>query len=330
MTTWDLFHRFGRLRALVVGDICLDRWCTYDPTLSEPSRETGLNRIAVISEEQTPGGGGTVANNLAAMGLARVAVLGLADDRGHGADLLRALENRGIDTTAMLRSPSIRTFTYTKLLNSTTGAEDCPRIDFIQASPIPLLLQTQIAERLRELHHQFDVIFVADQAETDDGGVITEPVRLALAGIARECPETILWADSRMRAERFRNVTVKINRSEADAACRRAFAEVDYERLRRQIGPRRLFVTCGSDPTIVHEEGRVILVPVRRVERPVDICGAGDSFSSGAACALAVGANSEEAAQAGSIVASVTIMKRGTGTASFEELERSMGKGDEL
>src|ERR1039458_2140334 len=76
MTTWDLFHRFGRLRALVVGDICLDRWCTYDPALSEPSRETGLDRIAVISEEQTPGGGGTVANNLAAMGLARVAVLG--------------------------------------------------------------------------------------------------------------------------------------------------------------------------------------------------------------------------------------------------------------
>ena len=97
MTTGDLLHSFGRLRALVVGDICLDRWCTYDPALSEPSRETGLDRIAVIAEEQTAGGGGTVANNLAAMGLAHVAVLGLADDRGHGVDLLHALENRGID-----------------------------------------------------------------------------------------------------------------------------------------------------------------------------------------------------------------------------------------
>jgi bifunctional ADP-heptose synthase (sugar kinase/adenylyltransferase) len=324
MTTSELLRSFGRLRALVVGDICLDRWCTYDPALSEPSRETGLDRIAVISEKQTAGGGGTVANNLVAMGLAHVAALGLADDRGHGADLLHALEKRGIDAAAVLRSPSVRTFTYTKLLNARTGAEDRPRIDFIQASPIPASLEIRIVDRLNEIHGRFDLIFVADQAETETGGVITEAVRLALAGIAREFPEKIIWADSRMRAELFRNVTLKVNQAEADAACRRAFAEVDYERLRRWVGARRLFITRGGDPTIVHEEGRVVLVPARRVENPVDICGAGDAFSSGAACALALGASAEEAAQAGSLVASATIMKQGTGTASIEELEHSL------
>ena len=30
------------LKVLVVGDVCLDRWCYYDPDLSEPSRETGI------------------------------------------------------------------------------------------------------------------------------------------------------------------------------------------------------------------------------------------------------------------------------------------------
>src|SRR5207253_11338742 len=48
------------LRALVVGDVCLDRWCRYDPALSEPSRETGLPRVAVVSTEVTPGAAGTV------------------------------------------------------------------------------------------------------------------------------------------------------------------------------------------------------------------------------------------------------------------------------
>jgi bifunctional ADP-heptose synthase (sugar kinase/adenylyltransferase) len=324
MITGDLLASFRRLRALVVGDICLDCWCTYDPALSEPSRETGLDRIAVIAEEQTAGGGGTVANNLAAMGLAHVAVLGLADDRGHGADLLHALESRGIDAGAMLRSPSIRTFTYTKLLNARTGAEDRSRIDFIQADAIPTSLELRIAARLNEIHRRFDLIFVADQAETETGGVITEPVRLALAGIAREFPEKIIWADSRMRAELFRNVTLKVNQTEADAACRRAFAEVDYERLRRWVGARRLFITRGSDSTIVHDEGTVIFVPVHQVAKPVDICGAGDAFSSGAACALALGASAEHAAEVGSLVASVTIMKPGTGTASLEELKSSL------
>jgi bifunctional ADP-heptose synthase (sugar kinase/adenylyltransferase) len=324
MTTHDLLLSLSRLRALIVGDICLDRWCTYDPALSEPSRETGLDRIAVIAEEQTAGGGGTVANNLAAMGLAHVAVLGLADDRGHGADLLRALENRGIDTAAMLRSPSVRTFTYTKLLNARTGAEDRPRIDFIQASPIPASLEIRIVDRLKEIHRRFDLILVADQAETETGGVITEAVRMALAGIARDFPEKTIWADSRMRAELFRDVTLKVNQAEADAACRRAFAGVDYERLRRSIGARRLFITRGCDPTVVHEEGTVVHVPVRRVENPMDICGAGDAFSSGAACALALGASAEDAAQAGSLVASITIMKPGTGTASIEELKHGL------
>ena len=42
MTTAEILDGFKKLKALVVGDICLDRWCTYDPATSEPSRETGI------------------------------------------------------------------------------------------------------------------------------------------------------------------------------------------------------------------------------------------------------------------------------------------------
>ena len=56
------------------------------------------------------------------------------------------------------------------------------------------------------------------------------------------------------------------------------------------------------------------------VEKPVDICGAGDSFSAGAALALAVTGSPVEAARFGNLTASVTIMKKGTGTASLEEV----------
>jgi sugar/nucleoside kinase (ribokinase family) len=52
----------------------------------------------------------------------------------------------------------------------------------------------------------------------------------------------------------------------------------------------------------------------------VDICGAGDSFSAGAALTLAVTGSPLEAARLGNLVASVTIMKKGTGTASPEEV----------
>ena len=63
MTTEEILARFPRLSALVVGDVCLDRWCTYDPAASEASRETGIPRVGVIRTEVTAGAGGTVANN---------------------------------------------------------------------------------------------------------------------------------------------------------------------------------------------------------------------------------------------------------------------------
>jgi sugar/nucleoside kinase (ribokinase family) len=56
------------------------------------------------------------------------------------------------------------------------------------------------------------------------------------------------------------------------------------------------------------------------VEHPVDICGAGDSFSAGFTMALAAGCAPPDAARFGNLVASVTIMKKGTGTASPAEL----------
>jgi bifunctional ADP-heptose synthase (sugar kinase/adenylyltransferase) len=71
MNVSRILEGLRELRVLVVGDICLDRWCTYDPALSVPSAETGIPRIAVIKRVNTPGAGGTVANNLAALGVRR-------------------------------------------------------------------------------------------------------------------------------------------------------------------------------------------------------------------------------------------------------------------
>ena len=59
------------LEVLVMGDVCLDRWCYYDPDLTEPSRETGIPRLAVVRTEVTPGAAGTIANNLVSLGVAQ-------------------------------------------------------------------------------------------------------------------------------------------------------------------------------------------------------------------------------------------------------------------
>ena len=57
MTPAEILSALPSLSALVIGDVCLDRWCTYDPLTSEPSRETGIPRIGVVSTQTTPGAG---------------------------------------------------------------------------------------------------------------------------------------------------------------------------------------------------------------------------------------------------------------------------------
>ncbi|MGA2631394.1 MAG: PfkB family carbohydrate kinase [Terriglobia bacterium] len=320
MTTQQILAAFPKLTALVVGDICLDRWCTYDPTTSEPSRETGIPRCGVVMTEVTPGGGGTVANNLAALGTGRVAVLGVRGDDGFGFELERALAERGVTAETMVKVRDWQTFTYTKLLNSQTGAEDQPRVDFISIRPLAPEAERQVLQNLRSVISDYDVILVADQAETNAGGVVTPAVRNLLIELAATHPEKIFLVDSRKRIDLFRHMIIKPNRQEAEAACHKLFGDTDYQRLREHVESNVIMVTHGPKGVMVVEEGKETWIPARTIEKPLDICGAGDSFSAGAALTLAVTGDPLTAARFGNMVASITIMKKGTGTASPGEV----------
>jgi rfaE bifunctional protein kinase chain/domain len=326
MTIPEILEGIKKLRALVVGDICLDRWCTYDPATSEPSAETGIPRLGIVASEVTPGGGGTVANNLASLGPAKVAVLGVRGDDGFGYELDHALTARGIDASLMVLAPNWQTFTYTKFLNCTNGEEDVARADFINTKALPSDAELKLLANLASAIDGFDAVLVADQAETSAGGVVTPAVRESLISLAAKHPEKIFLVDSRKRVHLFRNVMVKPNHSEAEAACKALFGEFDPKRLRETLGAKALFLTHGPKGALVFEEGKETWSKPRPVENPVDICGAGDSFAAGTALTMAVTHDPVQAASFGNIVASITVMKKGTGTASPQEILAAVAK----
>lgn len=320
MTTRAILDCFKDLSVLVVGDICLDHWCRYDPDLSEPSRETGIPRLAVVASETTPGAAGTVTNNLAALGAGRVALLGAVGQDGFGFELMRSLSVRRVDADLIVRVPDWPTFTYTKLINNHTGIEDRPRVDFIATQRPPEQYEEELCRRVRDFAGSFDVVIVSDQAETEAGGVVSPLVREELCLSASRHPDTVFWVDSRRRIEHFRGCILKPNHDEANAACQRLFGAPDYRRLRDQAQAPVLIVTCGKYGAKVVTEHAETPVSTREVENPVDICGAGDSFSAGGALAYAVTRSALDAARVGNLVSSVTIMKPGTGTALPEEV----------
>jgi rfaE bifunctional protein kinase chain/domain len=317
MNAAGLLAKMQGMRVLVVGDVCLDRWCRYNPALSIASRETGIPRIAVIETERTPGAAGTVAVNLKALGVKEVAVMGAIGEDGFGHELKTALIRKRINTAYLVVSPQLNTFTYTKLLNCQTGKEDLPRVDFINTLDLPEDAESEICGMLGGVSG-FDLICVSDQAETERGGVVTEAVREKLAEIASG-GEQLVWVDSRSRIERFQRAVLKVNDDEA-AEARGRLGVATLHDVRKQTDAPSLFVTHGGNGIQIFDDRGETWIMTRRIDNPVDICGAGDSFTAGAACALAAGATTEAAARLGHLVASVSIMKSGTGFALPDEL----------
>lgn len=316
----DILAKAPQLSALIIGDVCLDRWCHYAPQLAEPSRETAIPRIGVTSTEVTPGAAGTVANNLAALGLGRIAVLGVIGQDGHGFELRRVLAQRGIDRDLLVESPDVQTFTYTKLINSETGEEDRPRIDFVNSSRLPEAAVRLVLDRLQTVFDRFDIILVCDQAEAGCGGVVTPAVRELLHELAPVYPDKVVLVDSRTQIASFRNIIAKPNHIEAGEASRQLAGRVDYQVLRAHMNAPLLLVTHGGDGVLLVTPEGEQWARTLPVANPVDICGAGDSFAAGFTLAYAVTRDAVRAAEFGNRVASITIMKPGTGTASPAEL----------
>jgi rfaE bifunctional protein kinase chain/domain len=325
----ELLAGLPEIRVLVVGDFFLDKYLELERCLSEASLETGLEAYQVVGVRCSPGAAGTVTNNLRALGVA-VTALGAIGDDGEGYELKRALMMRGVDIGPLIEHPDRFTPTYTKpMMHEVDGrVHELNRLDVKNRSPLPDALRAQISERLRALAPTIDGIVVADQVPEANCGVITGEVRATLADLAQQDPDLIIVVDSRERIGLFRHVILKPNASEASLAVgaqsgeklERAEVEAAGAALFRHTR-RPVFVTVGADGILVFTQEGVCHVPGVPVTGPIDIVGAGDSVMAGIIAALCQGANPDEAAWLGNLIASITIQQLGTtGTASPEQV----------
>jgi bifunctional ADP-heptose synthase (sugar kinase/adenylyltransferase) len=346
-------ERLGGLTIAVVGDLFLDKYLDLDARLTEKSVETGCDAFQVVRVRTSPGAGGTVLNNLAALGVGRLAVISVIGSDGEGFELKRALLQRGVATELLIEAPDRFTPTYTKpmLDEGTAVPRELDRLDVKNRTPTPSQLESAICAHLRQAFYSADALIIADQVEEPDCGVMTTAVRDHLAELAAGHPEKLVLADSRAHIGLYHNVSLKPNLAECIRAttppegqgegpqstppltkggqggvpatiCARDLdrARRSAEQLARRAG-RDVFCTLGEQG-ILHTDGsHSEHVPGYPVSGPIDIVGAGDATTAGIACGLCTGLSPTEAAALGNLVASVTIRQLGTtGTATPEQV----------
>jgi rfaE bifunctional protein kinase chain/domain len=308
----------------VLGDYCLDKYLITEPSLDEPSVETGLTAYQVVSKLICPGAAGTVVNNLRALGVGRVVGIGVVGDDGEGYELLKGLKDIGADTGHMVVCDERATCTYIKPMRQ-KGADktEMNRFDIRNHAPAPSGLEDAVINSLNEAAGGVQAVMVLDQFVERDFGTVTDRVREALSALARSSKDLIIFADSRGFIGEFRDMIVKSNNHEVVKAVKPDYTGEPSIATVTECGAalnkrngKPVFVTMGADGMAVFDKNAEHIRGIN-VTGPIDICGAGDAASAGIVAALAMGASPAEAALTGNLAASITIQQLGvTGTAS--------------
>ena len=348
-TLTQILETLPRMSIAVVGDLFLDKYLDLDARLTETSVETGLDAYQVARVRCYPGAGGTVLNNLKALGVGNLHAVSVIGSDGEGYELLRELRERKITAEGVVVRSDRMTPTYTKpMLSQPAGpARELNRLDIKNRMAAAADQDQQVIARLDALVSRVDALIIADQVTERNLGVVTDAVRAHLAVLAERHPRIVFFADSRSHIGLFRSMLAKPNFSELVAAVGSgadiapsavARSEISQSagsgantahlsqvqaaaRRLSQLTGRAVYATVGPDGILFVDRDTECHVAGVPVTGPIDIVGAGDSTTAGIVSALCAGATPPQAAGLGCLVASITIRQLGvTGTASPEQV----------
>ena len=323
-----LLDQFPRLTIGVVGDLFLDRYLAIAPGVHELSVETGLEAYQIPSVGNSPGAVGTVMNNLAALGVGRLVPVTVIGDDGHGYDLRQELAKLPVDTAQIVLDPNRLTPTYTKPLRQEADGHwnELNRFDVRSRGPLSDKTTELVCRHVQDVFQATDGLIVLDQVNEENWGVVNVAVRQCLGELSKSNADRLVFIDSRNQLNRFDFGVLKGNGAEISAAVGRSEADDQTVReastlLATKTG-QPVYCTLGPDGVLVARPGLSYdVVPGFPTDGPIDICGAGDSVTSGIVCSWLVGAGPLEAALIGNLVASITVQQLGTtGTATPKQI----------
>jgi len=327
----NILDKVGSKTITVFGDYCLDKYLYINTARNELSLETGLIAYQVEMKRLFPGAGGTITNNLRALGVP-VYCIGLTGDDGEGYELKKELNKIGANTDFMITSNEIMTGTYTKPMQTTDGETytEMSRIDFRNFKETLLDLEYRMIEKLEQVLPNSDGVIIIDQFIERNFSAITDRVRDKLAEKARQYPDKFFYADSRGHAGEFRNVIIKCNEHElpGDSQHKENRNESDIindGKILSSESGKPVIVTVGAVGAYVFENERISHVPAFQVEGPIDIVGAGDATNAGTVTGLTLGLTLPEAVLLGGCVSSLTIEQIGvTGTTTISDVRQRL------
>lgn len=319
-----LVARFSTARVLCVGDVMIDRFIYGE--VDRVSPEAPIPVLAIERESAMPGGAGNVAVNLAALG-ARATLVAVVGHDPAGEELGRLFSTvEGVEAR-FIADGGRPTTIKTRYL---AGSQQLLRADREVVRALALAEAEALSETAVRALEGAGALVLSDYGK----GALTEAVITRLVTAARERKIPVIVDPKGADYRRYRGATlVTPNRHELREASRRPVATPEEivsaaEALRKEAGVEAILVTRSAEGmTLVSGGGEAHHVPAEARE-VFDVSGAGDTVVAVLAVALAVGATPLEATRLANAAAGIVVGKKGTATASADELVAALRAQD--
>lgn len=285
-------------------------------TVDRISPEAPVPVVRVQRETSAVGGAANVAANVAALGAA-CEVVGVMGEDAAGDALIRTLQDLGIRTGGVVRTPSRPTTVKTRVM---ARHQQVVRYDREEDGDVPDETADLLVEAVRRIAPECGALAMEDYNK----GVLVPGVIQAVleAGRAGGLPTVV--DPKRLRFFEYGGATVfKPNAKELSEALTATLHFEDPEWMkatRHRLECENLLLTLGEGGMALHTaEDEFVRVPA--VARDVyDVSGAGDTVTAVLAATLAAGATVAEAAILANHGAAVEVGKLGVATVSPEEI----------
>ena len=306
--------KFDTARVLVVGDVMLDRY--WHGATSRISPEAPVPVVKVGNAEDSPGGAGNVALNLAALGAAATLV-GLVGLDEAGEELETRLRAAGVlcDFEKVADKPTI-----TKL-RIVSRHQQLIRLDFEEAFDISSA--QAVNAKVAALLDGNDVVIVSDYNKGALAAVS------ALITQARKQGVRVLVDPKGEDFTKYRGATLLTpNLHEFEQVMGACESEEDLvakgRLLIKELELEALLVTRGEHGMSLIRANEAELHIPARARDVFDVTGAGDTVISVLGAALAAGAGLPEAVALSNIAAGLAVTRVGTVAVSGPELRREV------
>jgi D-beta-D-heptose 7-phosphate kinase / D-beta-D-heptose 1-phosphate adenosyltransferase len=304
---------FAGKRVLLIGDYVLDQYVSGDA--EEISSEAPVPVLRVVHKEQRAGGSGSVAADLAALGISVVCCGVLGRDEA-GRQVVELLEKGGCSAGGLIFSSDRPTIVRTRFIGLAQHRHPQQLVRVEEGGAVPL--SEDLADRLcHDVEARLpdaDIVCVRDSHQ----GVLTDAATQRMIQAARKEKIPVL-ADPApgVNAGRYRGATLLTpNRNEFRLMTGHAAGGLESYRqpalaLRDRLGLEALVITVDSDGALLIDRNAEFHHVPTRTRAVYDNTGAGDAILAMFAAALAAGAPLEDAVLLANIAGGLEVEKFG-------------------